>query len=40
MTRPSNALLFLTPAPNSRDTNGSLVPRRFGRRTFTGQPSS
>ena len=36
ITRHSSALLLVTPCPNRRETNGSLVPRSFGRCTFTG----
>lgn len=36
MTRDSNALVRVTPAPNRREANFSVVPRNFGRCTVTG----
>src|SRR4051812_47474951 len=36
ITRVSNAFVLDTPAPNSRETNFSLVPRSFGRSRVTG----
>jgi len=36
MTSDSNALVLLTPAPNSREANLSVVPRSLGRWTVTG----
>ncbi len=36
MTSDSNALVLVTPAPNSREANFSLVPRSLGRATVTG----
>ena len=36
MTRLSSAWVLVTPVPNSRDANTSVVPRSFGRAKVTG----
>jgi hypothetical protein len=36
ITSDSNAFVLVTPAPNSRDANVSVVPRSFGRSRVTG----
>lgn len=36
ITSDSNAFVLVTPAPNSREANTSLVPRSLGRSTTTG----
>lgn len=36
MTSASSAFVFVTCVPNSREANASVVPRSFGRASFTG----
>ncbi len=36
ITRVSSAFVLVTPVPNSREVNGSTVPRSVGRSTVTG----
>ncbi len=36
ITSDSSAFVLVTPAPNSREANVSVVPRSFGRSTATG----
>jgi hypothetical protein len=36
ITSDSSAFVLVTPVPNSREANASVVPRSFGRATLTG----